>query len=406
MNLQVQCAEELRSLAADPTYGNRAEDLEGLANAVADDDDDSWTGIDLFGAFPPDTAVSVTHKGTIEKLLGLSAGISVFLPVAWTWWSLRQASAAYKDVLADNGGERRTFLAMWTEGFGGRLEYIHQLVPMAMISVALIVLAMTLIAGHRLASQVNVTGEERRTADAQSRLVAALTKAQRCLNERRADDSEHLAGIVRRSTRKLREAHEDLQRSTEALAAVTERVSGELQPLFESATAASRELKEAALAAKGASGDLGTSASDLAGKVTEALKDLESGLDRHITELRDSTGSSLKELSDKSTSVVEGLTSGATDAVSAIGTDVTKLHEVVTALSTTNSATNTELHSAVSQLSDVISRLDDALLRHESALQGQATELTGARDAAERMLRQLENSLAKRGYVNTMGVKT
>src|SRR5690606_10953823 len=97
VTLQTRCADSLRELAADPIYHNRAEDLEGLANAVADEDDDSWTGIDLIGAFPPHATVSVGHKVAVERVLGVLAGVSVFLPVGWTWWSLQRASSAYSE---------------------------------------------------------------------------------------------------------------------------------------------------------------------------------------------------------------------------------------------------------------------------------------------------------------------
>ncbi len=393
MTLQTRCADSLRELAADPIYHNRAEDLEGLANAVADEDDDSWTGIDLIGAFPPHATVSVGHKVAVERVLGVLAGVSVFLPVGWTWWSLQRASSAYSEVLSDHDEAGRTFLALWTTGFDGRLDYVHRLVPMALVAVVLIVLAMGFIVTHRVVSQRNVTQEEGRTAAAESALFAALTMAMRCLNERRADDSDHIATMVRRSVRALRDAHEDLKRSTESLTNLTERVSGTLEPMLENANELSRELKAAALAAQSASNELGKNVGDLGKDVAGALSDLESGLDRQTTELRDATTHTLKELSDTTRSAATTLTSETKAALSAVEAEMEKLHEAVGQLSSTNSTAASDLHGTISQLSELIGRLDDALLRHESALQGQASELTGARDAAERMLHQLENRL-------------
>src|SRR5689334_15437494 len=94
------CAASLRALAQDRRFDSRAADLSSLASDVEKPDGDEWAGVDLFAAFPLDTGSPASSPNWLERALGIASGVSVFLPVAWTWWSFRDASSAYQDMLA------------------------------------------------------------------------------------------------------------------------------------------------------------------------------------------------------------------------------------------------------------------------------------------------------------------
>ena len=169
-----QCVRRLRELAQDPRFATRSDDLEALARDIETPDGDSWADVDLFAAFPAEATTRLHHRNLVERLLGVLAGVSVFLPVAWTWWSFHSASDAYARLIREDGEpEGRTFLSLWTTGFQGRLQGWHELVPMAFVSVVLIVFAILTLVTHRLSAGINVRREEHAAQEAQTELVSA-----------------------------------------------------------------------------------------------------------------------------------------------------------------------------------------------------------------------------------------
>ncbi|MFD2082888.1 hypothetical protein SAMN05421678_11818 [Actinopolymorpha cephalotaxi] len=361
---KAEVAEHLEQLADDPDYALRASDLRSLASAVSDADDDSWTGVDLFAAFPASSTVSVWRSGSFERYLGILSGISVFLPVAWTWWSLHAATSAYHSLLGANGEKGRTFLALWTEGFDGRLASDHRLVPMAKVSVWLIVVAVALIVLHRLFAQAGLRREDEQSAHAEAALVSALSGAQRVLNERRSDDPARIESLVKRSVKELHRAHERTREGSDQLHLASER----LRDAASNAGQASGNLAALVAGAQSAQTDL-----------TATLASVHKQLDVSLAELRAGLSASTQDLQ-----------TATTKAVSALAAEVGQVADTHRALKTEVTAIGAN-HASVGQ---VIGQLDDSLERHESALQGQVSELTAARDAAERMLSQLERIIS------------
>ena len=157
------CAAQLRKLAEDDRFAKRADDLESLATDVERADGDAWAGVDLFAAFPSDTGIASSHPNWVERLLGIASGAAVFAPVAWTWWSFRDASRAYRTMLSEGTeADGTSFLSLWATGFDGNLSGSHLLVPMAGRSLALIILAIALLVAHRITAELNVRREEER----------------------------------------------------------------------------------------------------------------------------------------------------------------------------------------------------------------------------------------------------
>lgn len=104
-------ANELMRLSLDPTFAPRASDLADLAYAVRGFEDVSspWTGINLHAAFPPASSIQPSKRNLFEGALAVLAAVSVFFPIAWTWWSLQAATRAYSKMLADNSADGRSF---------------------------------------------------------------------------------------------------------------------------------------------------------------------------------------------------------------------------------------------------------------------------------------------------------
>ena len=61
----------------------------------------------------------------------------------------------------------------------------------------------------------------------------------------------------------------------------------------------------------------------------------------------------------------------------------------IAAMAEDNGVAREELNQTIQEVRATLEGIESALSRHEGALQGQVSELTAARDAAERMLRRL-----------------
>jgi hypothetical protein len=79
-----ECAARLRALASDPRFIARVDDLNSIADELVDDDLDSWVGVDLVGAFPPDSTVELPARDVLQQILAALVGVFAFAPVGWT----------------------------------------------------------------------------------------------------------------------------------------------------------------------------------------------------------------------------------------------------------------------------------------------------------------------------------
>lgn len=405
------CARKLDELAGDARFSGRREDLTSLASALRNQDDGSWTGVDLMAAFPPEASIAIHHRQTLERLLGVLAGVSVFVPVGWTWLSLHSATNAYDDLLDDGGAKGRTFLELWTRGFDGHLSGWHQLVPMAMVSFCLILTAVAFIVAHRLVAEFNVAREERSGSEAQQTLVVTLVSAQRLLNERRTDDPRFLEEAIKRSIGQLNKAHgatrkgvEELEQATvnavAELKAAAGGLAGELRPLLEAAAAAGASLSESAAAAVTAQRQMSASTTEIHTGLGQALVDFSAAVEQHNTQLTDRTGAAFASLTggvDQAVSrmtggmdsVMKELTGGLGGALAELTTGVS---EVATAKNEWSRALTDGL-DANRQSTDAVDRQVREFVRllqeHQGTLQAQANELGRAADLAGQVLDEL-----------------
>jgi hypothetical protein len=373
------CSTRLRALAADARFARRSEDLKSLAEAVEDEKNDEWTGIDLFAAFPASSAVAVKERALAERAFGTLAAISVFLPVGWTWLSFHAASKAFQGVVTDKSEAGRTFLSLWTTGFDGSLTSAFWLIPTTKVSIVLIVLAIVCIVSHRWVAHSTANREEQRLQQAHSELTACLALAQRLVDQRRADDPERIETMVKRSVRLLLDANQTTQASADELRAAATELRTSLADLISSATEANVAATTSAKEATAANADLRLA-------IDQTLNDLSTAVRRHVRELHDGTKVALDEAGR------QAIAAGA-----AISTEVAKVAKSqqdlaagVTTLSTASSGIKTELSKMMSELGESLTSINGALSQHESAMQAQTTELSRTYDAAERMLRAIE----------------
>lgn len=423
-------ADRLAALAADGRFDGRADDLRALAEDLRRDDGDRWAGVDLYAAFPTDSTLRLVHPNWVERFLGVLAGVSVFLPVAWTWWGFHSASRAYRNLLqAGSEPEGSTFLGLWATGFEGRLEGLHLLVPMGGISVSLILLAIACIVLHRLAAGVNVRREEAAAQAAHGELLTALTGAQLVLNARRADHPQRIEGIIKSSMEKLREAHEATRGAVGELSSTSERLATDMGSLLDSVKKAGKEARKLVESATAAGATLQDAAVQTESAVTTSLATLDNSVRSTVAHAEQSLTASARDLSEALRSALtrfettlgghlDGFTAEAVAALRNAGAELAgtlgragaqlhgavgqigdsaqrnaaaagELSAQVGAMTDESALTRSEIIAAITDFRESVEGIESALTRHESALQGQASELTGARDAAERMLRTL-----------------
>lgn len=435
------CAERLSALAEDGRFSDRSDDLKSLAEDLGKDESDAWVSVDLFAAFPLESTVRLEHDNWTERALGMLTGVAVFLPVGWTWWSFREASDAYQVMLdADGVEDGTTFLELWATGFEDTLSHWHQLVPMALISTLLIIGAIAALVAHRVAAGVNIRREDDARRAAQTELVSALTAASIILNAKRADHPQRIEEVLQRSVDKLASAHRAVRKTlvevdkatrgaSEGLSSVSENLreaAGEVSELVVTATRASEATAVAADQARQASVEGTAAISTVVQQSLEGLSDVNAQAVAAVTEslqlghesvstvlregvstisdatresgtaiaasvssaeagFRDTTSLAIRSATDDLRSVIGTMGSSAnktSDAAVTLASEVNKIGEY-------QLRSQQELSDVAAQITAAIEQLDQALTRQEGALQGQVSELSAARDAAERMLRRL-----------------
>lgn len=413
------CAAALRNLANDKRFEKRAGDLNSLAADVELPDGDAWAGVDLFAAFPADTGAASSHPNWAERLLGIASGVSVFLPVAWTWWSFRDASRAYEEMLSrGTEADGTSFLSLWATGFEGNLTGRHTLVPMAGISLSLIILAIAFLVLHRMAAEFNVRREEGLAKAARHELVSTLTHAQRIMNQRRADHPQRIEGIIKSSMQKLELAHDATRAAVTDLTDSSKQITKDMTKLVKAAKEAGEESRRLTASAADAGAALQSSAQEAREAVSAAIVSMESSvqsslettraslvsagdslhssLQGSLSEFQSSMGTRLQDFTDQAISALESASGQLSSSVAQIGSSsesnaasARALIEQIEAFAHDRAASSEDFTRAVAEIRSTLESLEEALTSHESTMQGQASELTGARDAAERMLRVL-----------------
>ena len=133
-----------------------------------------------------------------------------------------------------------------------------------------------------------------------------------------------------------------------------------------------------------------------------ALSQFERALGEHLDSLTSQAVSAITQSGESLGGIVGQIEGSARTNASAANA----LAEQVALMRDDQEAARTDLSHALGDVRAALEAIESMLLRHEGTLQGQTSELSGARDAAERMLRQLTASAAgtgANGYSGTRG---
>ncbi|MEV5409581.1 hypothetical protein AB0K60_12190 [Thermopolyspora sp. NPDC052614] len=186
-------ARDIRNLAKEPEFAARAAELTTLADALPLLDKagawsvtlqaDAWSQVDLFAVFPPEATIGPTKPSPgwqrISRFVYYIQAVLVFLPIAITWFGLKQATTAYGQTLAqgDTDAARRPFLELWQMGFDGRLADLWQFDNVAMMTLGCIGVLIVVTLLERYAHRRVEARAEAQAHALRSRLLSLLTRA-------------------------------------------------------------------------------------------------------------------------------------------------------------------------------------------------------------------------------------
>lgn len=378
----------LRALANDQRFAPAADDLKGLAHAVETEHFDGWDRIDLHAAFPPAAAIRIESAAGRETGLGVAAGAAVFLPIAWTWWSLREAAEAYQVMLQNGSAEGASFLQLWVSGFDGNLAPMHDLSTVTLVSVILIVVAIVLFVAHKVVADGRMRKVDLQYAEAEAQLASTLALARRAISQSLMADGQSVESLVNTSLQKLQESHEATRTSSEQLAlVVTEaqqaisRSLAELQHVSSGLSGATTGLDKAATtvaqAATDASSGTAAALQSLQSELAAAAQRYQEENDVQLRQSRDAIVTAMAELQDHYR-VFQDIHQRAFRQVDELAVHSDELkNEMATGVGRNVDA----IADAVRALEANLPSLLSALQANQSAVQAQTTELTFAADA-------------------------
>lgn len=402
----------LAALVEDPRFEPRRDDLALLEAAIREGGaaEAVWRRTDLFAAFPPESTIDLSMSRPSSRsslVVGALAGVVVFFPVFWTWLSLRQATLAYKELIASGDGEGISFLQLWTTGFDGQLATLFQLPHVAMGSVSVILLSMLLIAGDRLMTRSAEAQEVREFEDCAAQLATALTRAATIINRRTVQDPIQGLDIMAEAALKLVDAHQRTEVAALQLSKTVdllERTTTSVMSVLESSVnAVSQSLETSMLnASNGLEAAAQGVASSLSGSTNTLTTTMDIMMSGAANSIRQAVGDAVSDLNTH----VSGLSQASSELGSVAATSASAQRDLVAAtsgISTSTQELDQRLQSALREfqesLAEELSKLrtqteeisrgtenvGSSLDDHTSALQHQISELTQIRAALDRL---------------------
>lgn len=231
-----QIAADLRGLAAGQTPGDTA--LRGLADTL-ETDSATLTGTDLPATYRPEVLLpdgsAGLRRGT--ESLELFRDLLIFVPVIYTWWKIAGALEAYTSYTGTD-----PFLLAWQRGFDGATEPLSR-AAVVVAGVVLAVIVLTVLA-HTLRGRYEKSVQERRRE-----LSILLAEAGLAINRRIAKAPDvtkaELAAIALQIATSAQDLEKALvQASSEIIAAVDTGPDSMLDLMFQKWTAAADRLTE------------------------------------------------------------------------------------------------------------------------------------------------------------------
>ncbi|MBE1537599.1 coiled-coil domain-containing protein [Actinomadura algeriensis] len=267
-----EAAERLAALAAEPRMSPRADQLRGLAGALESGTGlERWAVIDLYAAFLRDDTVAEPDdpggaRGTAAAVRDLAPSVLIFMPIMLTWLGLFKATSAYRRSRGDADLAGMSFLEQWQTGFDGRLGGWFYFDRIALGTLLLICLLITVTVAEMAARRRSERAGARERTRLTRELAAALTAADLHLGRYRVDD----ASRVEEAARRLEDAAEEARRAGES-AAELQRETNEAVARARAGFDRLERLAEALLAGdeavRDATGKIGAAAAAVGGRV-------------------------------------------------------------------------------------------------------------------------------------------
>lgn len=209
-----------------------ADDLIGVSGKQLD----KWTATNIWELFNPARIFASRSASRAVGMLDDLASVVIFLPIAWTWFTLWQASTAFRSYLAMNAESQNTFFELWQSGFGGKLGqefWFGRYVQVSVFAICALI-GIYLIKG-RMEVRTNVRFESW-VRD----WHVLLSELDRYLSTERSENPRRFEGTLERAASELREL---LGAGTALVSAIHNEV-GTIQSNIDAVHSASAALKD------------------------------------------------------------------------------------------------------------------------------------------------------------------
>lgn len=405
----------LREIAGDRNFRARQQELHALADAVAagGSAETVWHGVNLQESFTPENTIRLRWRFLrwIAALLGPLAGIAVFFPVAWNWWSLHQATEKFDLLIASGAIGEASFLQLWTTGFNGTLEPYLRLPEVARGAVVLIAASVLLILLERFFSAWSDRADDNRYQQCASRLAQALSYASITIRSSNVEEPLQSLDILSETVRELLTAHQQTREAAELLKhaalgldATATRTTSNLEDSLEKLLAGFKRGLDGALASydssvQGITAELLKSANSISQDFGQSIVSTSGALEVSVTNAAGKLSASADEIA-KASNGMETAASASTSAQLVLSGAATSIDANIRLLETNLrlqlQAVADAVGREVTSLGDTTGRfakhvsdntkvVDASLGRHTSALQHQISELTQIRASLERL---------------------
>ncbi|MGV1004898.1 MAG: hypothetical protein ACOYEV_09060 [Candidatus Nanopelagicales bacterium] len=407
-------SQQLRALAARPEFAPRSGDLLSLADSLhlAPGEFRGWDRVDLFASFASAGTIAIHQPRRLAHMLGAAAGVVMFLPLAWTWFSLRAAALAYDRMLAESPDSAvgASFLQLWVTGFGGSLAGWHRLAAVTLVSVVLILIATGLLLGNRMAADRGRQLEEEHYAASEVSLSRALTAARRYIAQSTLTDGQSTEALVLRSIRKLEQAHAATADASQELRTTVLEARGVLEGSLEQVKLVLAQLATTTNTFDQAAAQVGGAAAAVAGQTKVALAGLASALTSAGQVYQQQSAQAQQATAEEFSKAASGLqrahaellrsldafaeardqaTGGFDRAISAASQASVAFTRDATATMEESRSALAGLREGLRELNRVIGQIEESLVVNSAVTQSQVTELTMTRDALELMSKGL-----------------
>jgi methyl-accepting chemotaxis protein len=197
---------------------------------------DRWAAINIWESFSAKRVVASSAKSKWVEVLDDVVSILIFFPIAWTWFTLWQASVAYEEFLSRTPNSRDTFFQLWQTGFAGTLQGEFTFTGYVRTSVLVIAfLILLFIAKSRVSS--NLDAIQRRL---EKDWDVILAKLDIFLAAERGGNPQRFESVLDRSATELR----NLMRSGNDLVSSIRDEVGTIQQNIDTVNSASISLQQ------------------------------------------------------------------------------------------------------------------------------------------------------------------